>query len=436
MQTAPLGSLARVWQPNRLTATQVNREHGTPFFAATQAFDIKPKARKWLAESRTPDLKRRWVEGRWILVTCSGNVGESILSYAPHAGVIISHDLLRVNPRDTSDTGFLYAFLRSSYGRAMMRSSKYGNIIKHLEPEHLDELPVPLVEERLRKSLASDVKQVFDLRDEAFSLVEKADKRYVEALGLKSEHLDDESAFTVSSSELFSGSRRLDGFHYNPEAEAASRALASSQHKLVPLEEIVADVYGVPRFKHLYSKTGIPYVDSEDLFKVNPTLEKFIPAGAKKNAQDYFVERDWLLMACSGQLYGLNGSVVLAGSWHENKIISNHVLRIQTQGHDGLRPGYLQVALSHIVFGRPLVLRYAFGTEVPEISPEDVKRILVIDPPTGLENEIANLVETARDLRTKADLLENTLVARLEEALAGRIGPPAEVPQSGIGAEE
>ena len=76
-------------------------------------------------------------------------------------------------------------------------------------------------------------------------------------------------------------------------------------------------MFGVPRFKHVYSDYGIPYLDSEDLFKINPEITKFIPAGAKKNAQKYLVQRGWLLMACSGQIYGLHGSVVLAGPWHE-----------------------------------------------------------------------------------------------------------------------
>jgi len=424
ISTVPMSKLAKIWQPNRLAGVQVDRQHGTPFFTATQVFDIKPKARKWLASGRTPDLEGRYVKPGWILVTCSGSVGDSIISHSPHDGVIISHDLLRVQPYEDGNQGFLYAYLKSGYCRPMMKSTKYGNIIKHLEPEHVQELPVPLVSEDVRKELGALMSEVFRLRDEAFRLMEKAEARYVAGLGLKSSALAPESSYEVPASEMFDETRRLDGFFYNPEAEVAIRALKGSGHNVVPLASVVDRVFGMPRFKHIYKPEGIPYLDSEDLFKVNPEIEKFIPPSAKKNAKAYFVQRNWLLMACSGQLYGINGSVVLANVWHEGKIVSNHVLRIVPK-KGGLRPGYLQVALGHPLFGRPLVMRCAFGTEVPEIAPEDVERIPVVEPPSDLESEMSDLVERVVALRLQADAQETEAVGRLEKTLEEIIGRPA-----------
>jgi len=42
LAVSPLGQLARIWQPSRLKGIRVDREHGAPFLAATQAFDIWP----------------------------------------------------------------------------------------------------------------------------------------------------------------------------------------------------------------------------------------------------------------------------------------------------------------------------------------------------------------------------------------------------------
>lgn len=429
--TKPLGDLASVVMPNRLGAVRVDRQHGVPFLAATQVFDIRPRPRKWLAPGRTPEFKDRLVASGVILVTRSGLVGDCIVSYSIHENAVISDDLLRVKATDDEMQGFLYAYLRSPYAKGMMRSTKYGNIIKHLEPEHLRQLPVPLVPEALRRSVSQMVWKAFDRRTQAASLTDQAEKAYVNGLGLKEPDLAPEYAYTVPASEMYAGSRRLDGFHYNPEAEAAYHALQASGRKTVELGSVVDEVFGVGRFKHIYQKAGIPYVDSEDLFKVNPTLEKFIPPAAKKNASAYYVKRNWLLMACSGQIYGLNGSVVLAGKWHEEKIISNHVLRIRPKPEgEGLRPGYLQVALSHAVFGRPLVVRYAFGTEVPEIAPDDVANIPIIAPSASLEEAVANLIDKAHTLREEADALEDAAVAELEAVLSEAIDPPAELSAS------
>jgi hypothetical protein len=143
----------------------------------------------------------------------------------------------------------------------------------------------------------------------------------------------------------------------------------------------------------------------------------------KKDADSYYVKAGWLLMACSGQIYGLNGRVVLADAWHENKILSNHVVRIVPPGDaDRAPPGYIQMALGHPVFGRPLVIRWAFGTEVPEIDPNDLRDFPVVRLANDVEKEIANQVERANALRRQADEVENSVVADVEHRLTEMLG--------------
>src|SRR5687768_7159605 len=79
-----LGDLAKVWMPGRLKGIQVSRDYGTPFLAASQVFDPRPRPRKWLALEKTADAKDRFVSAGTILVTCSGSVGRATLAYAPH----------------------------------------------------------------------------------------------------------------------------------------------------------------------------------------------------------------------------------------------------------------------------------------------------------------------------------------------------------------
>jgi hypothetical protein len=420
----PLGDLAEVWQPSRLKGVQVAAEYGQPFLTATQVFDIRPRARKWLAPGQVDQLEKRYVEPGWILVTCSGSVGDSIMSYSAHQNTIISHDLLRVQGRDAEVVGYLYAFLRTRFGRAMMRSSKYGSIIKHLEPEHLDKMPIPLLGKELRRTVGQRISEVFELRDEALRLFRDAETRYEKEVAGHGGEPCSEISYTVPASRAFGRQRRLDAYHYNPDAERILRQLRNTGREVVPLSSVADGVFGVPRFKHVYAEDGIPYLDSEDLFKVNPEITKFIPRATKKNHDDYYVEREWLLMACSGQIYGLNGSVVLANEWHESKIVSNHVIRIVPSA-GSIRPGYLRMVLGHPTLGWPLVIRCAFGTSVPEIAPEDVWDLPVIRLESSVENEIAQLVEKADELRLRADQEEDAVISTLEVELHEFLSLPA-----------
>lgn len=144
-----MGKVAKIWQPSRLKGIQVSLEFGTPFLAATQVFDLRPVPRKWLSLDRTDSAAERFVTPGMILVTCSGNVGRATLAHKPHENILISHDLLRVEPLQEKYWGWLYAYLRSPQARAMMSAAQYGHIIKHLEVSHLNALPMPLLRDDL-----------------------------------------------------------------------------------------------------------------------------------------------------------------------------------------------------------------------------------------------------------------------------------------------
>jgi hypothetical protein len=304
----------------------------------------------------------------------------------------------------------------------MMRSSQYGSIIKHLEPEHLSDIPVPLAADRIRRSVGNEIDTVFRLRDEAFEMIRTAEEKFSSAVGVLPMDALEEAGYSVSSLEISSGKRRIDGYHYNPQAAAVLAALRQSGRSIVPLHSVVEDVLLPERFARSPAPRGEPFLDSEDIFKINPEITKFVTGGRGGQAA-YRVKRNWILLARSGQLYGINGSTMLANAWHENKIISEHIIRVITKNDSkAIRPGYLQMALGHPVFGRPLMLRLSFGTSVPEISPEDVKDFPVVRLRPKQETEIGELVEGASTIRMEADEKENAAVQVVEKAIHEMLG--------------
>ena len=122
-------------------------------------------------------------------------------------------------------------------------------------------------------------------------------------------------------------------------------------------------------------------------------------------------------MPCSGQLHGVIGRVVLANRWHEEKVLNNHIVRIVPGTNPKVRMGYLQAALGHPVLGRPRVLRAAFGSSVPELSPDDVARVSVPRLSATIENGVADALEEATDQQARADQLEERVSAGAEQHL-------------------
>ena len=162
-------------------------------------------------------------------------------------------------------------------------------------------------------------------------------------------------------------------------------------------------------------------MDSEPIFKINPGLAKLLTPATNIDFDAYMVRSGWLLMACSGQIYGINGQAILANGWHEGKVVTQHIMRIIPNG-DKIRSGYLQAVLSHPTLGQPLVVSQAYGTSVPELAPGDIE-LLPIPRLTGqVEDKIADAAEQASELRMKADKDENGVVSKLEDELEKELG--------------
>lgn len=404
----PLSDLAKVWQPLRLKGIQVGAGEGTPFLAATQVFDVRPVARKWLALERTYAAAERFVRFGQILVTCSGAVGRATLAYAPHANTLISHDLLRVDTRDASMRGWIYAYLRAPQTRAMMSGAQYGHIIKHLETTHLNALPVPEVGADTAADYERRILRLLQLRNQSYQKTLDAERLFEDALGLSSINDEGEAGFVVRASKLMHGRKRLDGAYHSPVVTKIKQHIRSSEYPSIALGDVGYQVWVPGRYRRIPAADGVRYLDSADLLELSPDGEKRFAECGFGDRYGGRVKSDWLLMPCSGQVYGIIGSVVMAGSALEDIAVSNHAMRIAVVESE-LRPGYVLTAMSHPQLGRPLIKAMAFGSSVPEIDSEEVKEFRLVRLGRQLENEIADHAEASAKARAEADALDREI---------------------------
>lgn len=411
-----IDKLATVWQPSRLKGITVTAEHGVPFLSAGQVFERRPTARKWLSLQRTPDAAERFVASGLLLLSCSGTVGLATLAYRPHLGHLITHDLLRVAPLIEGARGWLYSYMRTASFRAMATGAHYGHMIKHLEPSHVAALPIIQIDDARRAQFDIGVTRVLESRNRADELIEQANAMYAEAVDVDVDSIDLEAPFVVRASDLGSGRRRLDGYHHNAIVQKIYDGLHSSAESVQMLPDVTKRIWWPGRFSRVFGENGTPYVSAVELFDQNPPITKQIHAGLVANAEDYFIEPGWLVMARSGQIYGLNGRAFLASKQHTKFFVSEDLIRI-VPDRESIRPGYLLTAIGHPALGRPLVLRHAYGTSIPHLEPEDLRQVPVPRFAPEVENQIADRVEEAARLSSEADELEDELTRRAEDLI-------------------
>ena len=401
----PFGDLAKLWSPPRIKQIFVEPEYGVPYFNTSQVFDVRPSPRKWLSEGKTTKAETRLAKQGTILVMASASPGRSTLVTKAHENAFISHHFMRVEPLDPDQSGWVYAFLRSTQGRAMMSGSQYASIIRHIEPHHVAALPVPAVSDKIAADFRARVHRVLNIRNDAYRLAAEADARFAEAIGPVKLKQSNEG-FVVRASDMVTGRRRFDAAHHAPEVAALLRRFKRFDR----LRDVTKRIWLLARLKRFYGDGGVPYLTADEVFTVNRQGTKSILIDPSGNYRDFFVEPGWIVMARSGQVYGLIGAAALMTEYHAKMFLSDDLIRIVADASK-IRAGYLLVTLTHRTHGRPVLIRAAYGTSIPHLDPGDVAQFPVVRMDEKEEGAIADLAEASAHARAEADIIERSIAA-------------------------
>lgn len=407
-----LGDLTDIWQPSRLTGYTVPEGKGLPFFTAGQVFEDFPRVRKWLSAPFVPQADSRFVNQDWLLLSRSGVVGNVTAVYPHHLNKVITDDLLRIEPKDQDEYGWLYAYMKTDFFKQIARASQYGHMIKHIEVAHANEFPVIMPDAATRKAIGDKAAEAVRLRGEAWKLRDGAFKLLEKEVGIACEAESPAGTCVVSLSKVIDNRSRLDADSYAGSISAVDSLVDVMEY--APLAELVEDVEELPRFKRFYGDSNVPFVGVSEVFDVNTQPTKFVYAKLIKNWERYILKPGTLVMACSGQKYGILGRALLLTENHEGMFGSNHLLRIYPDVTK-IRTGYLLAFLNSPTVGRPSVVRCAYGTSVPQLSPIDIKKIRVPRLGADVESAIADLMDRSVSTSAKADQLENEATKLAQE---------------------
>ena len=266
-------------------------------------------------------------------------------------------------------------------------------------------------------SFQKKVSKILEFRNRAFALVLEAESILDEAIGTVVCKSNAEVGFTVKASSLFHTRRRLEASFHNPTASSIIKQFVKQGLKTEPLHELTERLWWMTRFKRVFGTDGVRYMSADELFSVNPPVTKRVMIEQAEDPTSYYVKADWIVMACSGQTYGLNGSVALMTKRHESAFFSHDLVRMIPKVAK-VRPGYLFATLGHPRLGRPLVIRYAYGTSIPHLEPLDLVDLPIVQLKPSLEDSIADRMEETADLYSKAEEIEDQIAADAGEILS------------------
>jgi type I restriction enzyme, S subunit len=192
-------------------------EHGAPYLTGGSIMQAEPlSGAKLLSYKYTANLAELALRERMILVTCSGTIGNSVYVNANFRGAVGSPDLLRIEADIVKiPPGYLYTFLSSPVGKALIEQKTYGAVVPHIEAHHVVDLPIPRLDAAIEARIHALVERAAELRVDANGRLLQARKMLEVEVGFANPRKSFDHAFSIGKAKIdTSFGHRLDSFAY------------------------------------------------------------------------------------------------------------------------------------------------------------------------------------------------------------------------------
>lgn len=429
-----LSSVANLFNGPRFPRIYVDeQDKGIPFLSSSDILFADLTNVRLLSKKYTPSelIKNLRFEKGWTLISCSGTIGNTVYVRQDMENMTGSQHIMRAAPKEGHiPTGYLYAFLSSEIAYSLLTQGTYGAVIQHIEPQHIESLPIPRLEQDLEQHIHQLIEQGAELRVQANSLLDSArssllavnhlppltsDDYYFYGNG-KSSH-DSTGTFIVSSKDL--SSITINAWNFSDKfRNLCKRIMAGNYRKFSNV--LLPNGYRTGRsFKRvpMPSGYGIEFIGQKDLFGLRK-IGKWISQVPIGSIETESVKDGTILIAG----VGTNAETEVFGRcefvWKnfESKIPAAEIIRIDVD-QEIIDSGYLYAFLSS-EYGFRLLRSTITGTKLCRFIEPLVMELPVPLPNTKSEmTNIGNMIRRAYDYRSKALDLEDQAQALLGHSL-------------------
>ncbi len=407
-----------IFIPGRFKRMYVdNPEYGYPYLTGSGIVQTDPLSNcRYLSRKYTRNADVLALHPKMIVVTCSGLIGNTVYINDYFKGAVGSPDLIRIvaDPEKIL-SGYLYAFLSSKIGKALIVQNTYGSVIQHIEAHHLYDLPIPLLAPGVMTTIHTLIEEAASLRAEANRLIKECAKYVSKSLPPISEKIREFEIFCLPSAKIgFS----FAGFNNSYRVNRITENIVHNGG--FQLKEITEQIFSPPLFKHIYlaKDNGYPFMTGGELQQETPLKYRFLSPRGVRRIENYIVKDGWVVIYKSGSLDGMIGTPFLIGQDLNGFCLSDHVIRLIPI------PGKEKELLWAFSFfkslqGKMMVKQLATGTGIPFILPERLGEVFIPNPQDDEElDNVASKVRLASRQKTEANLKEQQAISKIEEELA------------------
>ena len=374
-------------------------DHGVPYLAAKETVLSNIETGRFLSKKQASQLSYLILKKDWILVTCSGTLGNVVYTNNNYENHIATHDLIRIVPNSKRvNKGTLYAFLSGRYGYYQITQSQFGGVVKHINAEQTKSIIVPVFPDEFQREVDDLIQESAHLREEAAAFLGQAHQIIENRIKLNQERKPSQVSI---SSILKSHDLRFEAAYYTSENRSIYDFITST-FKYNKLGNLTLNIFRPGIFKREYVSNGVMFLGGSDILRTIPKSDKKLSFRQVARMPELKVEKGWILVTCGGTI----GNTVLIDKQLEKCAISQHVMRIVP--NDKILKGYLYAFLSSNI-GKELITMFSTGSVIPQIEAPHLELVpipifekeLMIQIDKLVENYVSR-IETSKEYETKA----------------------------------
>jgi hypothetical protein len=397
-------------------------EHGVPFLGSADIFEADLTWLPMLTRSYVDRNRQLCLEPGWTLITCSGMTAGRVTYARPSMrGYACSQDVLRVVPAaDRIKWGYLYAFLASRFGISVIKGGIYGTSVRHIEPHHIADLPVPRLSADIEARIHSLIEEAAKLRERFQKGIVAATRDLFESaglahlLGLRWHEQPRDAGFVVDGLKPTS----LRALNYAPRAQRILAELAAVPHRTLGDICKGGHLSRANRFKRVDGTAGqgVRLVGQRQGFWQRPE-GRWIALDSEA-IQTFSVQDETVLIASQGTLgeYEVYCRALLAtGDWLTRYMFSEHFLQVRSA--DPAFPGPYLFAFLRSEAAFRVLRSMSTGGKQQDIHEVLRRRIPVPECTVRVRRRVAESVRAAFQDRDEADMNEDLAMALLEDAV-------------------
>lgn len=407
----------RIFSGNIFRRTYVSDpERGIPYITGSDMMKSAIDSGKYLSKKQAIGLKNLMLQKGWILVSCSGTLGNTVYTNELFSGRIGTHDLIRIIPNNKDvKEGFLYAYLSCKYGYTLLTQSSYGGVVKHIEPHHIANISVPIFPIEKQEIIHNLIVQAGEFRtigNKRLSSLRKEIEQSIER-ELNLNLFDEKKYASVSLGNIQQFEKRFDAPYYSDLGRKIfERIITVDNVSISSVSEVFHPIlFGKKQIKGTPLK-GNALFKSSSMMQLKPETDFWLSLKKVESYSKLQVKTGWVLVSRTGTV----GNIIRISERQNDIFIDDHMIRIiPKENYSGLIYIYLST-----IYGKELIKFQKYGSVQDVINSDYIGRIPIPKFLTQytLLKRVQEIVEDAHKMIDKANIYEQEAIQLIETEIA------------------